>query len=352
MIIGEISFCGQIAFNIKSDETKQYILDRLQNTYNIKIIAKHFEKYNEQQLETIRNKPHMLCLRSNGNPYFLYLTRLNCKEYCVFIDKKIQQGYSYPRMILTNFRFKDDLFDDTILDGEMTNTSGKWSFLVNDLIVHRREHLVSLNFVKRINLLYTILADKFRPDVYDVCYIKVKKYFTTDEGMNAIENHLQTIDYSCRGIYIKPLFLRFKDILINFDDNLIKKVERQKYKHVKSFLLQDDADLKEHTSSRNDDDGASTSSQGSEQTHISQISASKEVKGSSQTITAYLTRKTNLPDVYELLDKNNKPFGFACIPSMVCSKKMRDVFISRNIVDCVLVEYTYSEKFKKLVPIV
>lgn len=344
MIIGEISFCGQVAFNIKSDETKQYVLDKLQNIYNIKIIAKHFEKFNEQNLETIRSKPHLLCLRSNGNPYFLYLTRLNCKDYCIFIDKKIQQGYSYPRMILTHFKFKDDLFDDTILDGEMTNTSGKWSFLVNDLIVHRKEHLVSLNFIKRINLLYSVLATSFRPDMYDVCYIKVKKYFTTDQGMSAIENHLQTVDYSCRGIYIKPLFLRFKDILINFDDNLIKKVERQKYKHVKSFLLQGDAELKEATSNPSDDDGASTSSGASTQTCLSASASARS--------TSYLTRKTNLPDVYETLDKFNKVFGYACISSMACSKKMREVFANKNIVDCVMVEYTYSERFKKWAPIV
>lgn len=350
MIIGEISFCGQIAFNIKSDETKQYILDKLQNTYGIKIIARHFEKYHEQHLETIRSKPHMLCLRSNGNPYFLYLTRLNCKEYCIFIDKKIQQGYSYPRMILTNFKFKNDLFEDTIIDGEMTNTAGKWSFLVNDLIVHNKEHLVSLNFVKRINLLYNVLATKFKPDIHDVCYIKVKRYFTTDEGMSAIEHHLQTVDYSCRGIYIKPLFLRFKDILINFDDNLIKKVERQKFKHVKSFLLKDDAELNEKKSVHKDDDNASTTS------GQTCSSASKDTPTSSSCNdslgASYMTRKTNLPDVYEMLDKSNKPFTYACIPSMACSKRMSELFANKNIVDCVMVEYMYSDKFKKWIPVV
>lgn len=349
MIIGEISFCGQIAFNIKSDETKQYILDRLQHTYNIKIIAKHFEKYNEHLLETIRNKPHMLCLRSNGNPYFLYLTRLNCKEYCIFIDKKIQQGYSYPRMIISNFKFKEELFEDTILDGEMTDTSGKWSYLINDIIVHRKEHLIALNFIKRINLLYNMLATSFKPDMYDVCYLKVKKYFTTDEGMSAIEKHLQTIDYSCRGIYIKPLFLRFKDILINFDDNLIKKVERQKYKHVKSFLLQDDIELKDDSKCHKDEDSASTSSAQTSSSSSKETVTSNSVHDGSS---SFMTRKTNLPDVYEMLDKNNKPFTYACIPSMGCSKMMREMFNNKNIVDCLMVEYTFSKRFNKWIPIV
>ena len=42
MMIGEISFCDQIGFNIKTDETKRFILDMLQRKYGLKIITKHF----------------------------------------------------------------------------------------------------------------------------------------------------------------------------------------------------------------------------------------------------------------------------------------------------------------------
>lgn len=340
MNIGEISFCDQIAFNIKSDETKQYILNRLSTMYNIKIIAKHFEKFQDAMLHNISQKPHLLCVRSNGNPYFLYLTRLNFVNYCIFIDKKIQQGYSFPRMIISHFKFANDLFDDTIIDGEMTKTSsGKWTFLIHDLHVHRKEHLININFVKRINLLYQSLQQHYSPDFNDICLFKVKKFFQYTEAVDILERHISEVDYSCRGIYFKPLFLKFKDILMNFDDNLIKKVERQKYKHVKSFMLLEDEKLLKN----NVDDASDTTSSTSNDT-LSCANVSK--------YSIFNTRKTNLPDVYELLDEHHKVFSIACVPSMSISKYMRNVFSQKNIVDTVSLQYMYCDTFNKWMPIV
>jgi hypothetical protein len=41
MHTGIISFANRIAFNIKSDEIKEIILNKLYNLFNIKIIQKH-----------------------------------------------------------------------------------------------------------------------------------------------------------------------------------------------------------------------------------------------------------------------------------------------------------------------
>lgn len=346
MIIGEISFCDQVAFNIKSDETKQYILNHLSNLYNLKIITRHFEKYQDSMLSNIANKPHMLCIRSNGNPYFLYLTRLNFVNYCIFIDKKIQQGYAFPRMIISHFRFAEELFDDTIIDGEMTKTNtGKWTFLMHDLIVHRHEHLNNTNFVKRINLLYKTMQSSYTPDYNDICLFKVKKFFHYTEAMDILDKHIHEVDYSCRGIYFKPLFLKFKDILMNFDDNLIKKVERQRFKHVKSFMLREDENLlkcntvNDEASCNHSEASSSTSTNNDVLTDLP------------NNVVRYNTKKTNMPDVYELLDDNHKVFAIACIPSLVISKFMRELFINKNIVDSISIQYEYSNKFNKWMPV-
>jgi hypothetical protein len=127
--------------------------------------------------------------------------------------------------------------------------------------------------------------------------------------------------------------LRFKDILINFDDNLIKKVERQKYKHLKSFMLKEDGDklLDPETSS------TASSSNESGQSATGVITS---VSNNSSTI--LLTRKTNLPDVYELLDKSMSVQGYACIPSLKTSNYMRTLFKNKNIVDTLAIEYVRS----------
>ena len=90
MHVSEISFCDRVGFNIKSDESKRYILNKLEQQYRLKIIAKHIEHFNEKCMPIINNNLHMICARTNGNPYFLYLVKLNFTNYCIFIDKKIQ----------------------------------------------------------------------------------------------------------------------------------------------------------------------------------------------------------------------------------------------------------------------
>jgi hypothetical protein len=367
MIIGEISFCDQVGFNIKSDETKKYILERLYAKYNLRIITKHFEKFDDNMVaannkSSIVNRPHMMCVRSNGNPYFLYLVKLNFTNYCIFIDKKIQQGYAYPRMIISHFKFDDCLFSDTIFDGEMARTTdGYWSYLMHDLVVCQAQHLTEANLIKRINLLYETLERYFTMDENDICQMHVKKYFHCNQGEYIMNTHITNVNYSCRGIYFKPLFLKFKDILLNFDDNLITKVDRQKYKHLKSFMLKEDENklLDQETSSVK----SSCSSNSSSVSSIHRPSMSSPSSSSSSHANQGIiisTRRTNMPDVYELLETSNdkttaipKVIGFACVPTLQVSKYMRTMFANKNIVDIVPITYMKSNNtnfIHKLIP--
>ncbi len=332
--IGEISFCDKVAFNIKSDETKKYLLDHLDSKYGLKIITKHFDKFEERLMHNLNSNPHMLYVRSNGNPYFLYLTKLNFVNYCIFIDKKIQQGYFFPRMIITHFHFDDELFEDTIFDGEMIKMNGqKWTFILDDLIVHKGTYLKDQNVVKRLNILYNVLKTNYKEDSMDVCKFQVKKFFKYDEINKLISEYIPNLKYTCRGIYFRPLFLRFRDVLVNFDDSLIKKVERNKYKHIKNFLLMDDQKTIEKQEVAKISKSSSTAS-------------TENLSGQNK----FFVRKTNNPDVYEMFDSKGTYIDIACIPSMKISKYMRELFVKKNIVDKIELEFEFSNKFNKWIP--
>lgn len=325
MQISEISFADKIAYNVKSDDTKKYILDCINKKYNLKIITKHHEKFEERLIPSINNNPHLVCARSNGNPYFLHMFKYNFTNYCVFIDKKIQQGYYFPRMILCNFHFDDSLFNDTIIEGEMVKTkSGRWVFLLNDLLVVKGEYLHDNNVIKRLNILYELLEKDFLEDSFDICKFAIKKYFKYDNINELINVHIPKLPYTCRGIYFKPLFLRFKEILVNFDDNVVKKVERIKYKNTSNFLLNEDAPsiIKQEL-----------------------VQENKKSK-----IVTFNARKTSNPDIYELYDLNNNLEGTACIPTMKISKAMRCLFENKNVVDKIQIQCEFSEKFNKYIP--
>lgn len=356
MHTGDISFCDKVAFNIKSDEIKKYILQKLESQYSLKIIHKHFEKYEAHTLPNLVRNPHLVCLRSNGNPYFLYLMKYNFIQYCVFIDKKIQQGYYLPRMIVVQMTFHEDLFADTIFDGEMVKANdGKWYFLLNDMLVYKGEHLNNVNLPKRVNMMYDVLASSYQPGEFDLFRMTVKTFVTYNDIEYLVTKYIHTLPYTCRGLYFKPLFIRFKDILYNFDDNLIKKVERIKYKTVKQFILIDEKpSLIESMSNKSSDDDKQSEC---DSLSIASSAGDYETNAEKAAIKTkkFYVRKTGTPDIYELFDYETSRvdvYGIACIPTMKLSKKMRELTKDMNMVDKMEMDFEWSTKFNKWIPCV
>ena len=92
MQTGTISFCNKTALNIKSTDIKNSILQNLENEFDIKIINKHHEIFSEEfSFKKLNKVPFLLSTKTNGNPYFLYCTRINFTNTVIIIDKKIQQ---------------------------------------------------------------------------------------------------------------------------------------------------------------------------------------------------------------------------------------------------------------------
>ncbi len=85
---GIISFSDRVAFNIKSNDHKDIILDQLKTLYNIKILQRHHHNLDNNNVNFILSN-HLMNLRSNGNRYYLYFTLHNNIETMYFIDKKI-----------------------------------------------------------------------------------------------------------------------------------------------------------------------------------------------------------------------------------------------------------------------
>lgn len=340
MHTGEISFCDETAYNIKSDETKKTILKRLETKYGIKIIHKHYDKYDDGCITRLIGNPHLVCVRSNGNPYYLLLTTHNHIQCCIFIDKKIQQGYSLPRMIIVQLGMHDTLFNDTILDGEMVKTkTGRWLFLCNDLIVYKGQHLTHCNLPKRMNMLYDMLDREYKTQPYDLFSIAVKTYFKYGDLHTITNTHIHELPYTCRGLYFRPIFLKFKDILLNFNDDLIIKVERLKYKDVKPFML---LDAKEDVMSRKQ----STTRDQIENHLVENVTVCDQPNEHHR---LFNVRKTSQPDVYEIFDANYT--GTACIPTLKLSKFMREKTKDMNMVDKISLAFEYNTTFEKWIPV-
>lgn len=366
MHLGNISFCDRLGYNIKSDDVKKKLLEELEARLEFKVIQKHYLKYDAATSPAIlQNRPHMMCARTNGNPYLLLLTHYNFTNQCIFIDKKIQQGYYYPRMIVTKLWFDDSLFqNNTVLDGEMVrlpNSNNKWIFVIHDLICDRGASLASMNLMRRISRVYEILKTQYYPDAYDVCQLQVKRFFKIDEVGDMLQDFIPSLPYTCRGIYFKPLFQKFKDILLNFDDSLIKSVHRESYKQVGNFLLKTSAPhgagpapLASISTSSGSITEALDSDSGCDDPASNSVSIPipHDNGPSPSSHQIFYARKTNVPDVYHLYETQSSMVRYhvACIPSMQVSKMMREKFKFLNPLDHIAMECSFSERFKKWIP--
>lgn len=318
MHIGEISFCNRIGFNVKSDDFKKKILDDL-SKFGCKIIQKHHDKFNENgSMEVLNSNPHLMTLRSNGNPYYLFLTKHDGINQCIFIDKKVQQGYINPRMVIVKFWFNDALFSNTLFTGEMVKSdkTGAWTFLLHDMLADCGESCNHINLVKRLNRTYEVLSSMWKRDPrQDVSDIRVKRYFHYDE-YETMMAWSKKLPYTCRGIYFKPLFLKFRDILFNFDDTLIKKNDKSVTYNNKQFVTKE-----EHA---------------------------EIVKEKTKSIV--WIQKTSQPDIYQVF-VDNKDAGLAFVNNIRVSKMLRERFVSATPVDKVKYTANFNSKFKKWEPI-
>jgi hypothetical protein len=310
MQTGQISFCNKTALNIKSEDVKKKILNELESKYNIKILHRHFDVFNNQvSLGKLQKSPYLFCLKSNGNPYYMFLTKLNNINTCLLIDKKIQQGYFLPRMIIVHYMFDDHLFNNTLFDGEMVkDKNNHWVYILNDIYVYNNTYLIDSNLIKRYNLLFSILEDHYL-EYNNLFNIQVKKLFKLTE-ISKMDDFKKMLPYSSRGILFKPMFLKFRDILLNFDESIIQNTFKPKLSNLNEYC--------------------------------SNIVSNQSL----------FIMKTELPDIYNLYDDKKKLIGHAMVNSLKISKYLQNLFKNSNLNETFNIECRFNTKFNKWEPIV
>ena len=332
MHVGQISFCDGFGYNIKSDEDKERISEELKSL-NISVLSRQYERFGtDTTIRAVKSNPHLLSVRTHGNPYFMFLTTVNGVQQCIFIDKKIQPGFFHPRMILTKLWFDADLFSGTVFEGEMVSSTNTWTFLINDLVVDRGLHLGNVNLVRRVNYAYEILSKKFARDGMDPCKLEIKRYFPYEGLHDMVNTFIPTLPYGVRGIVFKSLFLKFRDILVDVRDEAEIRQGRERMKSKrKDAKVTNDFKLLSKSMSMS-------------------MPVAEEVNVEKEKIIQMFDMKmTSMPDVYELFHKGIKT-DVACIPNIAISKEMRDIFAKVSTSSTINMRCAYNERFKKWVP--
>jgi len=329
---GIISFSDRVAFNIKSNDHKDIILDQLKALYNIKILQRHHHNLDNNNVNFILSN-HLMNLRSNGNRYYLYFTLYNNIETMYFIDKKIHPGYQRPRIIFGRGLFDKKLFKNTLLDGEMVKCNdNRWTFLINDIICYEGIYLNKKILPERLKIIYNLLEYQYTPDeTMDLCNYKVKSYFNMyKESIENIMELSNKLNYTCRGIYIWPYDIKYKPKLYNFDETSVINVVRKT------------KDITEFKSMETDKTVTKTDITKVESEIVNVLNNEEKI--------LYIV-KTIEPDIYNVYDNEdvlNKPkIGIALVQTLSDSKLLRNEFRDKNAITNIKFVCVFVEKFKK-----
>ena len=213
-----LSFCSREAHNVVNNEIKELIMNNLKK-YDISINTKRAYILNSKSIYFIEKTQHIISIKSSGTNYYLFLTNINNINYCFYIDRKIKNGYTYPRIISIKYGFDDTVFKDTLIDGELVkhqDEDNSWMFLISDIIILKGEKL-SCNIITRFNKLYSLLKQDYTVNEdLDICPLVVKKLFLYKDYDYLITQFIPCLKYRTNGLYFNSLNVKHANQLYLF----------------------------------------------------------------------------------------------------------------------------------------
>ena len=329
LLISNISFCNKEASNIRSNDTKQKIIEYLDLKYEIKINNKDFVKINPNILKkNLEKHQHIISLKSAGNPYYFFLTKIKNQNCCFFIDQKIVEGHNYPRIIYVQYRFADYLFNDTLFNGELIKTyDNEWSFLISDIMLMDGKIVDNTdNICSRFSQIYNVLSNCYQPDpVFDICPLQVRRLFYYRELNDLVNKIIPTLGYNSKAICFHTLSSKYDSYIYYFSDDEKKDFFQQQSKVKEDKLQKRNALLQENDNNNNID---------------------------TKLLATLLLVKSTTDDLYNTYcnDENKvKDLGYASVPTQRHSHQLRVIFTQTpgsHYFTC-----RYSKIFKKWIPI-
>jgi hypothetical protein len=223
--ITKTKFCNKEIDNVTDNSMKKYILDNLNVKTNIKFNDRYAKIFNEQYQKNLNN-PHLICLKSSGTPYLLFCTQINDVNYCFLIDKKIKDGYQYPKIFIVHYRFSKEIFKGTLFETELLRDKNQeWSLLIGDIYNNSGKSLKNIQIHDRVNQIIDIMDTNYIDDSFcNICPIKIKKYFDYKDITYILNDFIPNLSYRTRGFYFIPMKTSYSKILYIFKDEDYKKV--------------------------------------------------------------------------------------------------------------------------------
>ena len=323
------SFCNIKIDNITTNEAKEYILNQLSIHCGIKYDSRYAKVFNSDYSQNLNN-PHIFCLKSSGTPYLLFMSQINGINYSFFIDKKIKDGYTYPKIFILPYQFTPQLYKGSLFECELIRKkNNKWTIGINDIYMQSGKSLKKTIVIDRLNMITDIIENNYTENNFsETCPLFIKRYFDYNEIQYACNEFAPSLGYDIRGIYFVPLRVDYSKILYVFKS--MQNHNREKKGQSKNKNQQP-------TKVKNSD-----------------MNKSEDLSISNNISKCFRIMKTMKPDVYELYLSDGENLikkGIALIQTTSLSHLILSYFKGTSYDTEILVDCEYNHNFNKWAPI-
>ena len=295
-----VKFANKRVLQVKDTVYIGHINKELRN-YSIIPTERNYKFLDNNNLNYLKINKHLVSLNGFGKKCILFLTKIKDKSYCFFINKKTGD------ILYVRYRFKDDIFTGTVLDGEMIkDNDGNWIYSIIDILIYKGNSMDKLSLQDRINEIETMLKHEYIVDNnFDIAKLEVKKYFEYKYMNDLYTKYKDSLNYRCSGFIFKNILCNDKYLLHILEENRTKnKIENIK------------------------------------------------IEQNNKTEIAFKINKTEYPDIYELhcsKDGNLHKYGYAAVPTLAVSMYLNDIFKNINNED-IYMKCSFHIGFNKWTP--
>lgn len=386
-ILSKISFCDKQCSNVNDNKVKAQIVDIIDKQYGIQIVSRDYNILNPNIIRNVSYHQHILTPYTHGNPYMLYLTKIDNIKCALFIDKKLKDGYTYPKMHCVKYRFADELYEkETILTGELVrDNERRWFFLIDNILLYKGMKTNEKNILSKFELINNIMENEYTQDKYlEICPLYIKKLFLYKDIKKMIEEFIPNLSYMCKGIIFYTLN--------NKHSNYVYMMPRDSQIQIKSSIEIDDIiqdkypelwEKKNATTTNNsfnnhfNNEAINSNEEIVNREINSEVNSETRISNSSEVIKSdtsdldinntqlkivdiennnvvFKVLKTDIPDIYNLYCFDNKNLikhSIALIPNIKISHNLYYTFIAKPNNLGLNMECKYSKVFEKWYPI-
>lgn len=357
-ILAKISFCDKQCSNINDNKVKAQIVKHLEAQYSIPIISRDFTVINPNNLRIVSFHQHILTPLTNGNPYLLFLTKIDGINCCIYIDRKLKDGYTYPKMHCVKYNFHDELFEkETVFSGELVkDAERRWLFLLDGILLYKGLNTTEKNIIARYELIHTLMVNEYTRDAFlEICPLQIKRLFLYRDVEKMVNDFIPNLSYTCKGI----LFYTLNNRCSNFAFLLPREAQFE----IKTAAEIDDIVqskypklwAKKHAINQEQIPDALTTDSTNKLSSVPDNDCLTVVQISPDNV-VFKILKTDIPDIYNLYclessTTNLVKYGIALVPNIRISHYLYNGFKGNaNSLDQ-RVECRYSKIFEKWTPV-